>query len=119
MVDGSLTRKEALPGRCDIAVCKHAIFGIWCEDDATQTNDLLLEMQSYVCLGLAWITPSSLTMPTPTLLAEPSIPSTSMTNCVHRQGALSHRAQSKPKEDGSHEASSLFCNTTLSAMPRV
>ena len=41
MMDGSLTRKEALPGRCNIAVGKHAIFGICCEDDAAQTNDLL------------------------------------------------------------------------------
>lgn len=33
---------------------------------------------THVCLGLAKIVPSSFTMPTPTLLAEPSIPNTSM-----------------------------------------
>ena len=39
---------------------------------------LLLEEAPYVCLGLERMTPSSETMPTPILLAEPSMPRTSM-----------------------------------------
>ncbi len=109
MMDGSFTRKEALPRRCDIAACKQVIVEVRCEGDAAQTDDLIERSQAYVCLGLAWITPSSLTMPTPTLLAEPSIPSTSMINFSQGHDALSELAASKPKVDGVHEASGLFC----------
>ena len=41
MMDGSLTRKEALPRRCDIAACKQVIVEICCKGNAAQTDDLL------------------------------------------------------------------------------
>ena len=67
----SFSRQEALTRGCYVPAKFTGCSSL--EHELSQTG-----LASYVCLGLACITPSSLTMPTPTLLAEPSIPSTNI-----------------------------------------
>ena len=71
----SFSWQEALARRCYVPATLDAAFASWHFARSSAAG-------SYVCLGLACITPSSLTMPTPTLLAEPSIPSTNMPHFV-------------------------------------